>query len=142
MLTVLAHVPTVVLIAVGGGVGAAARSVVDGAVAARTSRCSPPVLWPLVVVNTLGSLLLGLTVGVAAGLAPTAGAGSGGGSGAAVLTALVGTGFCGGFTTFSTASVEVVRLLRRRSVVAAVVSTLLMAVLAVAGFVAGSAVAG
>lgn len=34
------------------------------------------------------------------------------------------------------------RLLRRRSVVAAVVSTLLMAVLAVAGFVAGSAVAG
>ncbi|MEL4165083.1 CrcB family protein, partial [Corynebacterium bovis] len=114
-----------------------ARSVVDGAVAARTSRCSPPVLWPLVVVNTLGSLLLGVTVGVAAGLAPTAAAGSG----AAVLTALVGTGFCGGFTTFSTASVEVVRLLRRRSVVAAVVSTLLMAVLAVAGFVAGLAVA-
>ncbi|MEL4153549.1 CrcB family protein [Corynebacterium bovis] len=137
MLTVLAHVPPVVLVAVGGGVGAAARSVVDGAVAARTSRCSPPVLWPLVVVNTLGSLLLGVTVGVAAGLAPTAAAGSG----AAVLTALVGTGFCGGFTTFSTASVEVVRLLRRRSVVAAVVSTLLMAVLAVAGFVAGLAVA-
>ncbi len=53
------------------------------------------------VINVLGSLLLGILTGAlthhAGWLSPTA-------------KAALGTGFCGGFTTFSTASVETARL--------------------------------
>ena len=78
-----------------GSAGAVTRLVVDGALARR---------WPglpvaTLLINLTGSLLLGLLTGlVAAGAAPHE------------LTAIAGTGFCGGYTTFSTASVEAVRL--------------------------------
>ncbi|WP_136518356.1 MULTISPECIES: fluoride efflux transporter CrcB [Cellulomonas] len=87
---------TVLLLALAGGLGAAARFVVDGLVRARTGDAFP---WGTVLVNVTGSLLLGLLVGAhAAGvLGPDA-----------LLVA--GTGFCGGFTTFSTAAVDTVRL--------------------------------
>lgn len=79
------------LMALAGGVGAAARYGVD-------LRLSPPAGARLphatMAVNLTGSLLLGLLVGL--------------GSGDDTLTVL-GTGLLGGYTTFSSASVEVAR---------------------------------
>ena len=95
---------TVVLLSLAGALGAVGRLVVDGAARAR---------WPrfpagLLLVNVTGSLLLGLVTG----LVLFHGA-------AADLRLVVGTGFCGGWTTFSTASVDTVRLLQERRPVAA-----------------------
>ena len=89
----------VLLLALAGGAGATARFVVD-AVIARHSRFRFPL--GTMVVNVSGSLLLGFLTGLAlyqhgAALAPD-------------LKAVLGTGFCGGYTTFSTASVETFRL--------------------------------
>ena len=85
------------VIAVGGGVGAALRFVLDGAVKARVTA------FPLgtLVINVSGSLVLGVLTGA-------------GQSGALALpvVAVLGTGMMGGYTTFSTASVETVQLLR------------------------------
>jgi fluoride exporter len=55
--------------------------------------------WGTLAVNVLGSLVLGLLVGVADGHRVP-------GS----LTLLVGTGFCGALTTYSTFSYETLRL--------------------------------
>ena len=79
--------------ALAGGVGAACRMVLDGLVKERV-----PVPFPLgtTVINVTGSFLLGVVTGLAAALGPWA--------------AVVGTGLLGGYTTFSTASYETVRL--------------------------------
>ena len=79
-----------------GGLGAAVRFVVDGAVNHRSR-----LRFPLgtAVINVSGSFLLGLLTGwtlVHTGLSE--------------LKTVLGTGFLGGYTTFSTASVEPVRL--------------------------------
>jgi CrcB protein len=87
---------TVLLMALLGGVGAATRFVVDGWFRGRWSSRLP---LGTIVVNTTGSLLLGFLGGALAtgAISPN------------VLT-IAGTGFCGGYTTFSTAMVETVRL--------------------------------
>lgn len=89
-----------VVIALAGGLGAACRLLLDGIVRARTRGSMP---WGTITINLTGSLLLGAVVGAgaSAALPPEA-----------VL--VVGTGFIGGYTTFSTASFEVVRLLQER----------------------------
>ncbi|MGC5627241.1 fluoride efflux transporter FluC [Georgenia sp. Z1344] len=104
---------TWLLVSVAGGLGAGSRFMLDGAL---TTALRPSVPVGTVVVNLIGSLLLGVVVGVGAG-------GSGGGSGwSPELTTVAGTGFLGGFTTFSTASVDIVRMLSaRRPVTGAVV---------------------
>lgn len=79
-----------------GSLGAAARFVTDGTIRARV-RSRVPV--GTVVINLAGSLLLGLLTG----LVVFHGAPS-------QLTLVAGSGFCGGFTTFSTTSFESVRL--------------------------------
>jgi CrcB protein len=87
-----------IAIAVAGGLGAAARFVLDGVVRARTnSRTTFPL--GTFLINASGSLLLGLVVGLTSSqLLPE------------TLHAIVGAGFLGGYTTFSTASFETVRL--------------------------------
>lgn len=85
-----------VLIAAAGGVGAGARYLLDGLVM-RGRREAFPV--GILIVNAIGSFLLGLLTGIAP-------------DGATWLT-LVGVGALGGFTTFSTVSVDTVRLARR-----------------------------
>lgn len=75
------------LVAVGGGVGAALRFAAGHAL----DRGFPT---GTLLVNTVGSFLLGVLVGV--------GAGEG-------AMALVGIGFCGGLTTYSTFAVGVLR---------------------------------
>ncbi|GAA4048950.1 fluoride efflux transporter CrcB [Agromyces indicus] len=93
-----------------GGVGAALRFLLDGLVRARTRGTFP---IGTALVNLSGSFALGVVTGVTASgwLAPE------------VATAL-GVGLLGGYTTFSTASVETVRLAQERRSRAAVVNGL------------------
>lgn len=108
---------TLLLVAVAGGLGAAARFVVDGAVRARTPGAAFP--WATVVVNVSGSLLIGLVTGVLLGAGDPAHL--------EPWRLGVATGFCGGYTTFSTAMVETVRLARsgrRRLAVANALGTM------------------
>ena len=81
---------------IGSGVGALARFEVGAAVRARQAGAFP---WGTAVVNLLGAALLGILVGLAD---------SGRLSGDVVT--VLGAGFCGGFTTFSTWMVESLRL--------------------------------
>lgn len=92
-------------IATAGGLGAALRFVVDGLVRARTRGTFP---WATVLINVSGSLLLGVVTGLAA---------AHGLDRAWVL--VLGGGLLGGYTTFSTASVETVRLAQGRRRIAA-----------------------
>jgi CrcB protein len=89
---------TVLLVLIGGALGAPARYVVDLMVQSRHDSVLP---WGTFVVNAAGSLVLGATAGgVAAAGGPH------------WLLTLVGTGFCGALTTFSTFQVETIRLAR------------------------------
>jgi CrcB protein len=82
---------TLLLVLLGGAVGAPTRYLTDVAVQ-RLDRSSFP--WGTWTVNVAGSFVLGLVA-----------------AGAATWTeTLVGTGFCGALTTFSTFGYETVRL--------------------------------
>ena len=87
-----------VALAVGlaGGLGAAARYLVDGAVQERTSGLFP---FGTLTVNVVGSLILGGLAGWVLS-----------GAGSAQVRNVLGAGFCGGLTTWSTASWEAIRL--------------------------------
>lgn len=108
----------VVAVGLAGGVGAVARLVLDGVLRARVR-----VAFPLgtTVINVTGSFLLGLVTGLALahGLPPE-------------WRAVLGTGFLGGYTTFSTASYETVRLAQQRRYRAAFVNGVGMLALALA----------
>ncbi|MGF1431376.1 fluoride efflux transporter CrcB [Kitasatospora sp. LaBMicrA B282] len=84
------------LVAVGALVGAPARYLTDRAVQARLGAVFP---WGTLVVNLVGTVVLGLVTG-----AVLAGAAS------ADWQLLVGTGFCGALTTYSTFGYETLRL--------------------------------
>lgn len=89
---------TTLLIALCGGAGAVSRFVIDAEVR-RRSRGSFAV--GTFLINVLGSFLLGILTGAVTHHA---------GWLSQAEKAAVGTGFCGGLTTFSTASVETARL--------------------------------
>lgn len=108
---------TTLLMAVAGGVGAAARFLTDSQVAGRV-RSRLPV--GTIVVNVTGSFLLALLVGWAARQA-----------GGSSLSRVLGTGLLGGYTTFSTASVEAARLARGGREMGALVHAVSMIVLSV-----------
>jgi CrcB protein len=90
---------TALLVVLGAAVGAPLRLLADRVAVAR--RGSGTVLGTLTV-NVVGSAVLGLVLGLAR--AP------------AWVGALVGTGFCGALTTFSTFGYDVVRLVEERVV--------------------------
>ncbi len=102
----------VVALAVGlaGGVGAVARYLLDGAVQDRRSGAFP---FGTLTVNIVGSFILGILAGAALRYAGTS-----------TVKAIIGTGFCGGLTTWSAASWEAVRLAEEDSVRAALTYTL------------------
>jgi CrcB protein len=102
---------TVVLVLVGAAVGAPVRYLTDVLVQSRHSSLMP---WGTLVVNATGSLLLGGT----AGFVDASG-------GHDWLLALVGTGFCGALTTFSTFSFETLRLLEENAFVHAAANVVL-----------------
>lgn len=88
-----------------GSAGAVTRFVLDGFLRARTPATFP---WATVAINVTGSLLLGVLAGLVLFRdAP------------ATLTTIAGVGFCGGYTTFSTASFETVRLMQQQRYLAA-----------------------
>jgi CrcB protein len=106
------------LLALAGGVGAAARFVLDGAIRTRLKTGFP---WATTVINVSGSLVLGVLTGLTAvHLLPEQ------------LGVILGAGFLGGYTTFSTASYETVQLIRQGRYGASLLSGLLMLVLSVA----------
>ena len=120
---------TVLVVLVGGAVGAPLRYLLDLLVQSRHASVFP---WGTYTVNVAGSLILGLVAG-----AVSAADGPGW-----VLT-LVGTGFCGALTTFSTFGFETVRLIqedyRRPAAVNAVGSVVVGVLAASLGWWAGSA---
>lgn len=89
-------------IALAGGVGSALRFVVDGLIRARFATATPT---GIVVINVTGSFLLGFITGLALG-----------GSVSEEWRLVLCTGLLGGYTTFSTASLDTVRLLRERRI--------------------------
>ncbi len=101
---------TYLLVALGGAVGANARYVAATLAATCWGTRLP---WGTLLINVTGSFLLGLFLAV-----PTLGTGAG--------RALLATGFCGGYTTFSTFAFETVALAeageRRLAVANALVS--------------------
>lgn len=112
---------TLLLVLLGGAVGAPVRYLTDVVVQSRHDSALP---WGTITVNVVGSFVLGLVAGLtAAASAPS------------WVATLVGTGFCGAVTTFSTFSYETVRLAeagRWRSAIANVVLSLALGIVAVA----------
>jgi fluoride exporter len=88
---------TVLLVLVGGMIGAPARYLADRAVQARHDSVFP---YGTFAVNVIGSALLGFLLGARQHLGLPSG-----------VVLFLGTGFCGGLTTFSTFGYETLRLL-------------------------------
>jgi CrcB protein len=111
------------LVAGAGGVGAVSRFVLDGLIRSRVTSLVPAGTF---VINISGSLLLGFVTGlVLVGAEP------------ADFRVVLGTGFLGGYTTFSTAMIETVRLLQQRRWVAAGANGILMLLLGLGAAVLG-----
>jgi CrcB protein len=85
---------TVLLVALGAAIGAPLRYLTDRTIQARHDSVFP---WGTLTVNVAGSVVLGFITGL-----PVAPA----------VAALVGTGFCGALTTYSTFSYETLRLVQ------------------------------
>ncbi|MET7281351.1 fluoride efflux transporter CrcB [Kribbella sp. NPDC005582] len=84
---------TVLLIALGAAIGAPLRFIVDKLLVTRLLRATGdrmPLPWGTFAVNVIGSFVLGLMTGVTN----------------QNWTLLVGVGFCGSFTTYSTFAAE------------------------------------
>ena len=117
----------VVLTLFAGATGALARFLLDSSFKSRWQNQFP---WATVIINVTGSLLLGIL----AGLVLFHGQPSG-------WQTVVGTGFCGGYTTFSTASFETVRLVQQNRRGLALLNAIGSLVMSVAAAAAGLALA-
>jgi CrcB protein len=110
---------TPVWLSLAGGLGAGTRYLLDRWMRPRVSSRLP---WPTLLINVTGSFALGLLVGTGAGT---------------TSHAIVGTGFLGGYTTFSTASAETAQLLVDRRHAAAAVNAVVMLTVSVAAAAGG-----
>jgi fluoride exporter len=88
-------------VSLAGALGAVSRLLIDGAINRRIRSGFP---WSTFIINVSGSLLLGVVTGLILFHHDPPD-----------LKLIIGAGFCGGYTTFSTASFESVRLLQRRT---------------------------
>ena len=82
--------------------------------------------WGTMGVNVIGSLVLGAMTGAGTAVSPA-------------VVALLGTGFCGALTTFSTFSFETWRLIEEESYGAAVANVVVSVVAGLAAAVLGYA---
>lgn len=111
----------ILAVAVGGAAGSVARMLVVEVSASRFGRAFP---YGTLTVNVVGSFLLGVITGLVAsraGLSMT-------------VRLLVGVGFCGAFTTFSTFAVET---LTQRSVGLTLLNLVLNNAMSIAAAAAG-----
>jgi CrcB protein len=115
----------VLMVFLGGMIGAPLRYLTDKAVQARHDSVFPLGTF---TVNIVGSFVLGALAGAAAGhgLPPS-------------VMLLLGTGLCGGLTTFSTFTFETVRLLEDGSLAEAGLNALGSLLLGLAAAAAGYA---
>jgi fluoride exporter len=111
---------------IAGGLGALARYGLAAVVQRRTGSARP---LGTATVNILGAALLGLVVGLAAA-----------GRVSHEVTYVVGAGFLGSFTTFSTWMVDSVHLRLREGVVAALANLAGMSTAGLVGAAIGSAI--
>ncbi len=116
------------VVAAAGGAGAVARALLIHHVGVRRT---DPLPVGTMVVNASGSIVLGVLTGLALyhGLGPR-------------VLAIAGVGFCGGYTTWSTASWETVHLVRTGHRRSAIVYTLGSLVVCLAAAAAGIGLAG
>lgn len=106
-----------------GAIGAPVRYLVDTAVSDRTRGVFP---WGTLIINATGSLVLGVLTGLALYHAfPT------------TPRIVLGTGFCGAYTTFSTFSFETVRLAEQGAINEAVRNALGTLIIGAAAAAAG-----
>lgn len=115
---------TVLAVALGAAVGAPSRYLVDRWLRARLGPGFP---WGTLLVNVVGSALLGFLTALPADPA---------------VAALLGTGFCGALTTYSTFGYDTVRLVRAGSRGRALAYVLASVAAGVAAASAGAALAG
>lgn len=116
---------SVLLVLLGGAIGAPARFLLDRTVQSRHDSVFP---WGTLSVNVIGSLILGALAGAAT-------------AHDSALWTLVGTGFCGALTTFSTFGYETVRLFEDGLRLNALVNVLVTVVAGIAAAVVGFSVA-
>jgi CrcB protein len=114
---------TVLLVAIGAAIGAPLRYLTDRLVQARHDSVFP---WGTLIVNVVGSLVLGVVVGLPADHA---------------VLALAGTGFCGALTTYSTFSYETLRLTQEGARFYALANIVMSVVAGLAAAYAGVALA-
>lgn len=108
---------TTVLMALAGGLGAGVRFGLD-------SWLRPTTTWSIHLINVSGSFLLGLLVGLHAD---------------SVWLMVLGAGFLGGYTTFSTACLDVAQLVADGRYSKAAVNVISMVLLSVAAASCGYA---
>jgi len=87
---------TLVWVALGAAFGAPLRYVIDRVIQRRHDTVFP---WGTMTANVTGCLVLGFVVSAASRLSPG-------------IETVLGTGFCGALTTYSTFSYEILRLLQ------------------------------
>lgn len=114
---------TFLLVLAGGAIGAPLRYLTDRVIERSHDQVFP---WGTLTVNVAGSLVLGAMYGLAtADLLP------------AWVATLVGIGFCGALTTFSTFSYETLRLLEEGSPLEAALNVVVSLVAGMAAATAG-----
>lgn len=119
---------TALTVALTGALGAVARVTLERSVTRRTGHDFP---WGTGLVNVTGSLALGIVVGLATAHGLRIG-----------VESVLGAGFLGGYTTFSTYALETVRLVEERRALQACGYAVLSAVVGMAAATLGLALTG
>lgn len=109
------------LVALGAAIGAPTRYGVEQFIARRTLNHSGSLPWALVIVNGVGSFILGAVYGRLS----------------AVGIALIAVGFCGTLTTFSGFAWDLHQRISNRNVLSSAIATVVMLLAAFGGFALG-----